>query len=147
MKKEIEFLFQILTGWITVQELINRRIIYFTVLFVSGCMTLNFPARFTPGVYGGEADGYYGKIVVAVETDAVSIVNIDIVDEHEDDLIGFEAMRQLCERILDEDSTDIDGVSGATISSEAFLDAVNSALRKAKIKNTAVMQNDQHRAE
>ncbi|MCR4567949.1 MAG: FMN-binding protein [Pseudobutyrivibrio sp.] len=35
-------------------------------------------------------------------------------------------------RVLEKGSTDVDGISGATYSSDGFLDAVDNALDKAK---------------
>jgi len=104
-----------------------------TVLLLS-CISLKSVDRFTPGVYYGEARGYYGLVKVRVEVDASSIIDIRVLEESEDSLIGGEAIKELRRLILEEDTSDVDAVSGATISSEAFLGAVNQALGAAQAR-------------
>ncbi|MDR3324851.1 MAG: FMN-binding protein [Spirochaetaceae bacterium] len=101
------------------------------LLCCAGCVSLQCAARFYAGRHRGQGVGRNGAIEVAVETDAWSILEIRIVEQCEDELIGAEAMRELTELILEGDSTDVDAISGATLSSEGFLDAVNDALRRA----------------
>jgi fumarate reductase flavoprotein subunit len=96
------------------------------------CATLNRLASYEPGRYEGRGQGYGGTIRVLVETDASSIIDIEIADHNEDPLIGGEALSELKEAVLEADSTDIDAVTGATETSEGFLDAVNNALEQAK---------------
>lgn len=116
-------------------DFMKRHLFLFTVFFVlSACITLKLAERFYPGLYEGAADGYYGRIVLELETDSSSILDIKILEQHEDELIGGEAIRELRERILEENSTDIDAISGATITSEAFLSALNKALAQALIR-------------
>lgn len=96
-----------------------------------------FGKRYEAGIWRGEARGYSGAIVVDVETDETSILNIEIVEESEDPFTGGEALRELLDTVLVEDSTNVDAVSGATYSSDAFLSAVQEALKKAKRKTPA----------
>jgi uncharacterized protein with FMN-binding domain len=100
----------------------------------SACVSFKMPERFESGVYDGSAQGYGGPLTVAVETDAASILDIRILQSAEDPFIGGEAIRELVDRVLETDSADLDAVSGATITSEAFFAAVNEALAKAHIK-------------
>jgi len=102
-----------------------------TLLLLS-CISLKSGDRFTPGIYYGEAQGYYGPVKVKVEVDASSIIDVRVLEESEDSLIGGEAIKELRRLILEEDTNDVDAVSGATISSEAFLSAVNQALGQAR---------------
>ncbi|MDR2509034.1 MAG: FMN-binding protein [Spirochaetaceae bacterium] len=102
------------------------------ISFAAGCASLNFARRYNAGFWQGTAEGYAGPLSVLVETDENSIVNIEIEEEDEDPFIGREAIFQLLISVLDADSTDIDAVSGATASSNAFLEAVDNALQKAQ---------------
>jgi fumarate reductase flavoprotein subunit len=102
-------------------------------LILAGCVSLELAERFNPGAYEGSAGGYYGPVVVLVDTDSSSILNIRLVEQEEDEFIGGDAIRTLRAQILETDSTDLDAVSGATVTSNAFLDAVNNALEKARI--------------
>jgi uncharacterized protein with FMN-binding domain len=106
----------------------------FTALIAAGCLSLKNLAVYEAGSWEGSGAGYGGVIRVLVETDSVSITGINLLEQNEDVMIGLEAIYELKSFILETDSTDIDAVSGATQSSEGFLDAVNDALSKAKIK-------------
>jgi fumarate reductase flavoprotein subunit len=101
---------------------------------LAACATLSRLASYESGRYEGRGQGYGGTIRVFVETDASSIIDIEIDDHNEDPLIGGEALEALKEAVLEADSTDIDAVSGATETSEGFLDAVSRALEQAKKK-------------
>ena len=103
-----------------------------SALLLAGCVSLSFSSRYAAGVWRGEGRGYYGPIVVMVETDESSILDIELVTQTEDAFIGGDAIETLRERVIDENRTDIDAISGATVTSEAFLDAVDAALRQAR---------------
>ncbi|MDY3005816.1 FMN-binding protein [Anaerococcus sp. AGMB00486] len=79
------------------------------------------------------AEGYGGNIEVTVKLDdAGKIVNIERKSE-ETDKVGEVALDELTEKLKGKDSTaDIESVSGATVSSEAFLKAVDEAIANAK---------------
>ena len=47
--------------------------------------------------------------------------------------VGSVAFEYVVEQILEKQSTDVDGVSGATVTSNAIKTAVNNALEKSKI--------------
>jgi uncharacterized protein with FMN-binding domain len=91
--------------------------------------------RFNSGIWTGCGEGYCGPILVEVETGANQILRIRLIEENEDPLSGGEAIRELTALVLEYDNTDIDAISGATVSSEGFLHAVDDALKKASIKN------------
>jgi uncharacterized protein with FMN-binding domain len=106
----------------------------FVAVFFTACMTLKSFAVYEPGHWTGVSYGYNGSITVSVETDAFSIIDINVLEQSEDAMIGGAAISALTEIILETDSTDIDAVSGATQTSDGFLNAVNNALSRARIK-------------
>jgi uncharacterized protein with FMN-binding domain len=110
----------------------HGKICALSLIFLAGCVSLSFPRRYTAGIWRGEAAGYYGPIAVSVETDESSILDIEIETQTEDAFIGGDAIWTLREHVIDENRTDIDVISGATVTSEAFLDAVDAALRRAR---------------
>jgi fumarate reductase flavoprotein subunit len=109
-------------------------LVIFAAAFFTACMTLKNFAVYEPGHWIGAAYGYGGMITVSVETNAFSILDINVMEQSEDAMIGGGAISALTETVLETDSTDIDAVSGATQTSEGFLNAVSNALSKAKIK-------------
>lgn len=83
------------------------------------------------GVYYGSAEGYRGKTTVAVSLRDATMDNIMVL-ETEDDTVFFKKAEGLLQMILQQQTTEIDAVSGATYSSEGILEAVEDALEQAK---------------
>jgi uncharacterized protein with FMN-binding domain len=75
----------------------------------------------------GKADGYGGLVEVSVGLVRDEIIRVD-VRENESPEIGKPAIKRLVAEIVAHNSTDIDLVAGATISSNALLSAVKNAL-------------------
>lgn len=86
---------------------------------------------FTPGTYEAEADGFEGPISVTVTVSENAIESIGYVADHETPTVGGLAIPDLVEDVLSAQSTNIDAVTGATFSSNGFLNAVNDALTQA----------------
>ena len=80
------------------------------------------------GEYRGSAEGHRAPIKVSVLVEANEINEIRIVSQEESPGIGDEAMAELSQSLLAEQSLEVDLVSGATNSSEAFLKAIDNAL-------------------
>ncbi|MDR2795841.1 MAG: FMN-binding protein [Spirochaetaceae bacterium] len=104
------------------------------LLGLAACLSFNKFAVYEAGNWEGSGTGYNGLIRVVVETDASSIIDINVLEHNEDMLVGGEAIRDLKELVLETDSTDIDAISGATQTCEGFIYAVDNALSKARIK-------------
>lgn len=84
------------------------------------------------GVYQGEAQGYGGKVVVELTIEEGILTDLNILSAKQEDTAYLEAASALLETILEEQSTDVDVVSGATFSSNGILHATEAALRKAE---------------
>lgn len=84
------------------------------------------------GVYQGEAQGYGGKVVVELTIEDGILTDLNILSAKQEDTAYLEAASALLETILEEQSTDVDVVSGATFSSNGILHATEEALRKAE---------------
>lgn len=87
---------------------------------------------YTPGTYTASADGYGGEIVVTITVDEDTITECTAQGDSETSGIGSEAIAQIPDDIVQADSIEVDGVSGATTSSKALLQAAASALEQAK---------------
>ncbi len=86
------------------------------------------------GTYSGEAMGNNGTIAVEVTVEEGQISDI-VFSKFVDDKEYFDEDKEgkeMINRVLEKGSTDVDGISGATYSSDGFLDAVANALDKAK---------------
>lgn len=85
-------------------------------------------AIFNPGTYEGTGKGYGGDIKVSVTVDETSITDIEVVEQTETEGVGGAALPTLVDKVLSAQSVNIDGVSGATYTSDGFLTAVREAI-------------------
>ena len=114
-------------------------------------LAMMLPSAFamTAGTYEAAAPGYHGDVKVAVTVDADKIVDIAITHT-ETEGIGSVALPQLKEDVLKYQTINVDSVSGATISSKAFKDAMAAALTAAGAdmdKMTAAVEAGEKTAE
>ena len=109
-------------------------ICFFMVLTLTGCSKSE--GIYKAGKYTAEGTGM-GKIVVEVEVsgDKIKSVSADVSNETES--IGGAAKDEIISQIIEAQSTDIDGVAGATITSKGICMAVEKALNEAKGIETA----------
>lgn len=78
----------------------------------------------------GTAQGYGGEITVTVKVNGDDIVSVEAMGADETEGVGSRAIDELPDKIAEADSTDVDGVSGATKTSDAIKQAVNNALER-----------------
>jgi len=87
-------------------------------------------SRIPDGVYSGRSFKFPGPMVVEVELKAGKIAAIRLV-KHAALKKYSNMMEPLIARIIEQQKADVDGVTGATISSRAFKLAVHDALATA----------------
>ncbi len=80
------------------------------------------------GVYTGSAEGYKSDIKVEVTVEDERISEVVVLEHDETPAIADSALESLIEAVVASQSVDVDVVSGATATSEAFLKAVRRAL-------------------
>ena len=88
--------------------------------------------KYTPGTYEGEGQGFGGTVTVKVTVDANAITAVEITAADETPAVGGAAVEELTEQVMNAQSAEIDGVSGATLTSNAVKAAVTDALNKAQ---------------
>ena len=110
-----------------------KYILLFTVfvILIAGCAV--FAGRTVQNeniqeVREGIAMGYRGPIHVRVNLSAGAITEITIIDSIEDRFVGGAAMEELIDIVIENNSADVDAISGATVTSKGFLSAVNNAI-------------------
>ena len=81
------------------------------------------------GEFEGSAKGYGGDINVNVTMENGVITAID-VDQKETGAVGGAGIERIKEEVIAKNTTDLDNISGATISSAAFLSAVKNAIKE-----------------
>ncbi len=102
------------------------------LLPIALCLLLFLSACASAEALNGKAKGYGGDISLAVTRDGDKLVSISVLEQNETPDIGGAAIDTVIKDILSQNSTDVDIVSGATITSNAIIAAVNNALDPAK---------------
>lgn len=85
-------------------------------------------ANSTSEIYTATASGFGGDVNVTISVEEGTIVSVTAEGENETQGIGSPALEQLPADILDAKSTSVDVVAGATVTSEAIIEATNSAV-------------------
>ena len=86
---------------------------------------------FTPGVYAGAAEGRGGLVTVEVAFGENAIEAVTVIDHAETSFISDMALEELPARIVEHQSTGLDAITGATVTSMAIKAAVEDAARQA----------------
>ena len=101
------------------------------LLLLTACAGTAFAAELKPGTYEGSAVSVGGPIRVAVTVDGENITGIEILEIHDSEGVYTAAAQRLPAQILEHQSVNVDGVTGATLSSLFIRNAVKDALSQA----------------
>ena len=93
-------------------------------------------ARLADGTYSGPSvDAYYGLVQVSVSIQGGKLVSINVLrspaDQRTSRYINSQALPMLQREVIQAQSAWVSGVSGATLTSQAYIQSVGAALRKA----------------
>lgn len=99
-------------------------ILILLVNFLVGCGQ----SSYKDGNFIGEAKGHNGTLKVSVTVEEGEISNVEITQHEESEDISDPAIKEIPNRIVENNSVDVDSVSGATNTSQAIKDAVQDAL-------------------
>lgn len=111
-------------------------IVCFMMAFaLSACSTPSTtPSVYTDGTYTGVAKGMNGDVTVEVKVASDKIESVVVTDHKETPGISDPAIENVPSAIVEKNSTEVDIVAGATITSEAIINAVAQAMDKASGK-------------
>jgi len=87
---------------------------------------------YTPGTYEASVNGMNGHVVVTMEFSENAILSVNAVGEKETKGLGDVAIEKLAQLVLEQQSIDMDVIAGATVSSQAMLQAAVSCIKQAK---------------
>jgi fumarate reductase flavoprotein subunit len=105
-------------------------------LVVTSLGTVTMAEGLTAGTYTGEADGFGGTVTVEITTDGETITDVKAEGADETPNVGGAALDELASQILEAQSADIDGVSGATFTSDGVKAAAEKAIAAAQGETT-----------
>lgn len=78
--------------------------------------------------YQGTGEGYQGEIVTEVHLENNKIQKIDLIESEETEDLAEPAFESISEEIIASNSTEVDTVSGATGSSNGYIESIKDAL-------------------
>ena len=97
---------------------------------------------FTPGTYTETTSGYNGPVEIAVTFDETNVTGIEVVNSAETAQVGTLAYDILIPEIIEANGTGIDGVAGATFTTRALKEAVNTAAEEAGATNLSAFTSN-----
>ena len=103
----------------------------FTLISVLCLLTLTGCAKSNEQTVSATAKGYGGDITVTLTVKDDKITDVKILGDGETKDVGSKAVEQMPEQILSAQTYDVDGVSGATISSTSIKKATKEAMTAA----------------
>lgn len=84
-------------------------------------------------VYEGTAKGHNGDIKVAVTIEGREITDLELVEHEETDGHWEDAFDTIKNHLLEHQDLDVDAVAGATVTSDALVEAIKDALKDTDI--------------
>lgn len=119
-----------------------------TLALVAACaMALGTAhAAVADGTYTGESQGRNGPVKVAVTTAGGKITKVEVVSHQESAGISDAAFDRVPKAIVDNQTTAVDIVGGATLSSQAIIGAVIAALKTSGADTAAFTQAVKHQS-
>lgn len=88
--------------------------------------------RYQDGVYEGSGDGFGGKIKVRVTVEGHSIQEVEVLSANNETPEYLESAKKLLRDFVAAQSSEVDVVTGATLSSEGIIIGVREALEKSR---------------
>ncbi len=102
------------------------------ILILFGCSA---KGKYKPGTYEASATGYNEEVPITLSVqinDEGDIENVLVHKQDEAPELGGLALDTLVGYAIEENSSEIDTVTGATLTSEGFIQALDEALKAAK---------------
>ena len=110
------------------------------IFTMAGCKSDS--TTFKAGTYEGTAKGFAGEIKLEVILSDEAITEVNILENSETDGIGSKALETLPSEIVATQSVDVDVVAGATVSSNAIIEAVTAALKTAGVDASKLVKKE-----
>lgn len=98
---------------------------------ITACSSKNQESGLKDGTYSSTQAGFGGDVVVNATIESGKLSKIELIGDDETDGIGKAALPTLQEQILEKQSAEIDGVSGATVTSNAVKLGIEDIIKQA----------------
>ena len=112
----------------------------FALVLPVGCSKTEEEGIYTAGTYTGTGTGFGGEVTVTITVDSTKITDVVVEGDKETPAIGGAALETLASQIKEAQSAEIDGVSGATYTSNGAKSAAEAAIAAAKGETVEVVE-------
>lgn len=102
-----------------------------TVAMLSACFCASAESTLTPGTYTSTMTAMHGPMTVAVTVSENAIESIEIVDQVETPGVTDPVFEKIPAAIIENQSTEVDVITGATVSSRVLMAIVKDCLKQA----------------
>ena len=103
-----------------------------SVLLLFGCSeSRGSGSAYQAGTYTASAEGYGGDVTVEVEFDNESILSVTILSQNETESVAGQALKEIPEQIVEAQTSEVDAITSATITSDAIMTAVADCIQQA----------------
>ena len=117
---------------------------WLTALVVSAALLLGAVSLYNTAterpegtVYTGSAQGMFCQIEAEITVSEGKIVDVTLTGAEETPALGGKVLEEMPAKIVEAQSADVDGMTGATVTTDAVKAAVNDALAQAGLKDAA----------
>lgn len=118
----------------------KKCLILLLFVLLSGCKQIQEGAndikdsinKYNDGIYTTKVQGYGGEYDVSVTYQDDRIKDVTIGENNETPSIGGVAVEQIAKNVVDQNTIELDGISGATISSDALLEGLKTIEQQAR---------------
>ncbi|MGT2950148.1 flavocytochrome c [Streptococcus cuniculi] len=111
--------------------------------FVAVLLMIGCSAAKKGGTFEGVGSGKHGDIKVAVTITDGAITKIDVLEQDENKVLSEPVYEELQDMIIAQNSADVEAVSGASATSEGYINAVKDAVEKSGITLVAAKKSKQ----
>ena len=98
------------------------------LMIFAGCVSKPLVAGGASGTAEASAQGFHGPVTVSITVEKGKITRVEADGPDETAGIGTRALSVIPAQMLERNTVDVDSVSGATVTSEALLQAAREAL-------------------
>ncbi|WP_289356360.1 flavocytochrome c [Paenibacillus sp. S-12] len=95
----------------------------------------------------GEGDGKHGAIKVEVTFENNEIKDIKVLEQKENEVLAEPVYKQLKENMISTNTAEVDAISGSSMTSHGFIDAVKDAVSKAGLTLIAKKADSSNKSE
>ena len=114
------------------------------LLSMTACTAESKPDKFEAGVYQSTQTGHHGEIVVETTFTNERIEQVKIVKNGDTMMISEPAAEAICANVVKYQTSEVDAVSGATLSSNAMMRGISDCIKQAEGIEDATMPEAEH---